>query len=81
MKTEITYTVGCMRAAGLKARWSKNQRGAPMIFVLNPASKLPHQRETWWAVTASMFESMKADGVLEGFNGATLIGDIFSISA
>jgi hypothetical protein len=78
---QLTHRVSTYRQAGLEARWGRTRNGAPAIFVRNPQSKLRHQRESWWMVTGSMFNAMKRDGVLEGFENCTLIADVFSIPA
>ena len=71
--------VATYRSAGLEARWGRTHNGAPAIFVRDPAASLPHQRETWWMVTKSMFDAMRQQGIRDGFSRATLLGDIFSI--
>ena len=78
---DLAYSVKTLRAAGLEARWGRTRNGAPMIFARNPASDLRHQRESWWAVGATMFGQMRAHGVREGFDAMTLLGDFFSIPA
>jgi hypothetical protein len=74
-------SVKTYRAAGLEAKWGRTRRGAPAIFVRNPSSPNRHQRETWWMVDRSMYELMSKLGVLEGFDSATLLGDLFSVPA
>lgn len=75
---DLTYTVETLREAGLEAKWSKTSRGRPILVARWPAAKSRHQRESWWAVDAQMFESMKRSGVIDGFDGATMLGDLFS---
>lgn len=84
MKTELptatvlTLRVKTFRNAGLEARWSKHN-GRPCMAVRNPSAKLTHQRLKWWVITNQMWEAMKQDGVLMGFENSTLLGDVFSI--
>lgn len=73
--------VSTYRQAGLEAMWGKRSSGSPVMLVRDPNADLSHQRNSWWAVTAAMFEDMKKVGVKEGFNRHTLIGDVFSITA
>lgn len=75
---EVKNTVACYRAAGLEARWG-HRDGTPFMFLRNPNSERAHQRETWWLVNKQMFEAMQRDGIVEGFNNNTLIGDVFSV--
>jgi len=77
--SQIAYTVGAMRAAGLEARWTKNRSGRPMIVVRDPQAQTKHQREDWWICDKEMFRLMGKDGVREGFDNATLFGNLFSI--
>jgi hypothetical protein len=76
----MNYRVGTFREAGLEARWTKTRAGAPIIVVRNPNSPEPHQRDTWWGVTDSMWKSMQNEGILMGFDNNTVMGDIFSIA-
>ncbi len=78
--TELRYTVGTLRDAGLEARWSRTSNGGPIIVARNPDADNVHQRETWWAVTGSMWKQMDENGIVEGFSNATVFADIFSIS-
>jgi len=80
-KIEIEYRVGPLRAAGLEARWGRTSAGQPCLLARNPNAKSRHQRETWWVVDTSMLELMKRQGIVEGFHGATLLGDLFSVPA
>lgn len=75
---KLENKVETYRKAGLEAKWTKH-KGTPFIALRNPQSKLKHQRDTWWLVTKQVFDCMKRDGIVEGFNNATLLGDIFSI--
>jgi len=77
----MKYTVATFRDAGLRAKWTKTSAGSPIIVVQNPHSMLAHQRKAWWAVTTTMFGSMQVNGIMEGFDRATLIGNVFSIQA
>ena len=74
---QIKLNVKTMRAAGLEARSSK-AHGVPVLLVRNPKSDLPHQRR-WWFVSDTMFQLMRASGVLEGFDNHTLLADVLSI--
>jgi len=77
----IYAQVGTMRKAGLAAKWGRLKGGAPAMFVRNPASDLKHQREKWWHFDEAMQKLMTAEGVVKGFDSATLLGGIFSIKA
>ena len=77
----MEYRVGTFREAGLEAKWSKTRSGQPCIFVRDPKGRGKHQRESWWLCDKTMFDLMKKEGIREGFDGATLLGDIFSIRA
>lgn len=79
--TTLPYRVSTFRQAGLEAKWSKTRRGQPYIAVRNPGSELSHQREKWWACDQNMFDLMQECGIVEGFDSATLLGDIFSLRA
>jgi hypothetical protein len=74
----LRYTVGTFRHAGLEARWTKTRKGAPIIVARNPKAISDHQRERWWAVDAAMWETMKEVGIVDGFDGHTILGDLFS---
>lgn len=77
----LRYRVGTLRAAGLEAKWTKNRAGAPIIVARDPRAKSAHQREQWWAVDATMWASMQRSGIRAGFDGATVLGDLFSFPA
>ena len=77
----MTYRVSTFRTAGLEARWTRTHAGKPIIVVRNPLALREHQRTQWWAVTAGMWTSMQATGIIEGFTQHTLLGDVFSIPA
>lgn len=77
----MKLSVSAFRAAGLEARWSHNRNGAPIIEVRNPHAAHRFQRDIWWTVTAAMWEAMRRDGILQGFNNVTVLGDIFSVPA
>jgi len=79
--TTLLYRVSTFRQAGLEAKWSKTRQGEPYIAVRNPESKEAHQRERWWVCNQNMFDLMQKYGVAEGFDSATLLGDIFSLRA
>tara|TARA_R110000803_G_C11831745_1_gene303389 strand:+ start:52 stop:372 length:321 start_codon:yes stop_codon:yes gene_type:complete len=76
---ETPYRVGPLRTAGLEAKWSKSSSGEPYIVVRNPSAKSEHQRTFWWAVDVPMWNRMKKHGIIDGFNSATLLGDVFHI--
>ena len=76
---QTPYRVGPLREAGLEAKWSKSYGGEPYILVRDPSAKSEHQREKWWAVDDRMWDGMKARGIIEGFDSATLLGDVFYI--
>lgn len=75
----MKYNVGTLPAAGLEARWSRTPTGGPIIVARDPAAASPHQRTKWWWVDRSMWDLMKVEGVREGFDGATVLGNIFSV--
>ncbi len=77
----LVYSVATFRAAGLEAKCSRTRHGAPCYLVRNPHSSLSHQRQSWWMVDAAMWRAMNEDGVVEGFDRCTLLGDLFSITA
>ena len=74
--TNIEYKVGPLRAAGLEAKWGRTRNGAPIILARWPDGR-EHQRNTWWCVDQSVWSSIKRDGVIKGFDNATLLGDVF----
>jgi hypothetical protein len=67
------YRIATFRAAGLEAKWGRNQSGRPVIFARKPGGK------TWWIVTAGCWARAKVVGLWEAFDEATLLGDIFSV--
>ena len=73
------YRVETLRAAGLEAKWGQTPRGAPILFARWPDAKLAHQREHWWMVDNAMWIRMVADGIVDGFDACTMLGDVFSI--
>ena len=79
LEINLKYTVGCLRSAGLEAKWSKDRGGRPVIVARYPLAKAEFQRVQWWRVDGYMFDSMKRDGVVEAFVNHTLLGDIFAI--
>jgi len=70
--------VKIMRDAGLQAKWGKDSKRRPVLLVRNPNSEYKHQKETWWVFDAGMQEAMTKEGVAEGFNSVTVLGDMFS---
>lgn len=75
----MKYSVTTLRTAGLEARWTKNQRGAPIILARDPNAPSEHQRTTWWFVDGSMWDRMAKVGISKAFREHTLLGDIFSV--
>ena len=75
----LPYRVKPLREAGLEAKWTRTHKGAPIIVVRNPNSTEKHQRERWYRVDQKMFDDMQKVGILEAFDRATLLADIFSI--
>lgn len=75
----IKYQVGPLRAAGLEAKWAKTDTGAPIIVARWPGATQLHQRAKWHYVDASMFRSMQQDGIVEAYDGHTMLSDIFGI--
>lgn len=76
----MKYRVSTLRTAGLEARWTRNDNGAPIIVARDPHATLEHQRKTWWRVGQTVWTAMRRDGIREAFNNHTLLGDVFSIS-
>ena len=76
----MRYVVKTFRDAGLKAKWGKTRHGAPCIFASWPDG-MRHQRDTSWLVDAGMWKLMGEHGMVEGFDQATCMGDVFSIPA
>ena len=79
MKSTLTYNVATFRAAGLEAKWSRTQRGAPIIIARNPVAQLKHQKEIWWYCDHHMWQRASKVGIVEAFTESTLLGDFFSI--
>jgi hypothetical protein len=77
----MKYSVKTLREAGLEAKWTKTRNGAPIIVARDPQAKASHQRTTWWAVTAVVWSMMIRDGIKQGFDSCTLLGDLFSVRA
>ena len=76
---ETPYRVGPLREAGLEAKWSKDGSGQPLIVARDPNAKSTHQRRSWWIVDVQMWGTMKKHGIIDGFNSATLLGNVFYI--
>ena len=74
----LKLSVKTFRDVGMEAKWGKVS-GRPPMFVRNPKANLEHQRTKWWLVTKSIWDAMNKDGVLEGFDNSTLLGDVFSL--
>lgn len=74
----MDYKVKTFRDAGLEAKWTKNN-GTPFIAVRNPASDNKHQRKNWYLCDGAMFEDMKKNGVMAGYESHTCLGDFFYI--
>lgn len=75
----MKYRVGTFREAGLEARWTKTFEGKPFILVRDPNASFAHQRDMWWCCDPAMVKLMEREGVREGFNCATILGDLFSL--
>lgn len=75
----VSLSVKTMRDAGLEAKWGKTSRGVPVLFVRDPNASTNHQRVKWWMLDRGMWEAMNRQGIKEGFNACTLLGDLFSI--
>lgn len=75
----MVISVKTFRAAGLEAKWSKTRAGRPVMVCRYPLAKYRHQRETWWVVDSAMVRQMERQGIVEGFDSCTLLGDMFSI--
>ena len=76
----MKYNVKTFRDAGLESKWSKLKNSCPCIMVRNPNSKYRHKKEIWWIVDKYMFKMMEEQGIIEGFENFTELGDIFSIN-
>ena len=76
----LPYRVSPLRAAGLDAKWSKTSTGRPVIVARDPNSSNAHQRDIWWTVDSMMWGAIEKYGIIDGFNSATLLGGVFSIS-
>tara|TARA_R110000772_G_scaffold39058_4_gene92051 strand:- start:5725 stop:5976 length:252 start_codon:yes stop_codon:yes gene_type:complete len=74
---ETPYRVSTLRESGLEAKWSKSETGRPMMVARDPNAKSSHQRNTWWIVDDPMWGTMKKHGIIDGFNSATLLGNVF----
>ena len=70
----LGYRVGTFRQAGLEARWTRTRNGAPIIATRVPGGQ-------WYVVNDAMFKRMQKHGVREGFEQATALGHIFSVTA
>ena len=70
----MKYQVKTFRDEGLKARWTKTKKGAPIIAVRKPLES------QWYIVHKDMFKRMQEVGVLEGFEEETVCGDFFNIT-
>jgi hypothetical protein len=77
----LRYTVGTLRTAGLRARWTRTRTGAPILAAQDPTSPHRHLRESWWVIDARMWQSMQTMGIREGFVSHTLLGNFFSVPA
>lgn len=75
----LTYTVATFRDAGLEARWSKQRGGRPIIVARDPQGHSEHQRSRWWEIDADAWACILREGVREGFDSETMLGDVFSI--
>jgi hypothetical protein len=75
----VSVSVKAFREAGLEAKWGKTGRGTPVMFVRDPNASTNHQRVTWWMCDRGMWEAMNRQGIKEGFNACTLLGDLFSL--
>ena len=75
----MRYNVKTLRDAGLEARWTRTRRGAPILIARDPQGESRHQREQWWPVDRHVWAKMQREGIREGFDGATMLGDLFSI--
>lgn len=47
-----------------------------MMVARDPNAKSSHQRDVWWLVDDRMWGTMK-NGIVKGFNSATLLGNVF----
>jgi len=69
----MKYILKTFREAGLEAKWNKTAEGEKFITVRKPKEK------TWWVCDRQMFKTMHREGVMQGFETHTVLGDIFSI--
>ena len=71
------YKVGTFRDAGLKAKWTRTSKGAPIIAVWH------EKHDCWYLIDNDLWKFMCNEplGLKVGFKMAHLIADIFSIPA
>ncbi len=67
-----------MREAGLQAKWGRSGN-APALFVRDPNGLSNLQRDKWWIFNKQMQSFMSSEGIINGFNLCTILGDIFYI--
>ena len=73
LEPELKRSVHTLRAAGLEARRTRSR----LLVARNPKAPAQHMRETWWVVDEPMWQQMERDGIVEAFDNAVLLGDIF----
>lgn len=75
-QTEKKYNVATIRAAGLEAKWSRNQKGAPIIV-----ARIPSGKPTWFFFSSAIWKDAQREGIFAAFARHTLLGEIFSLPA
>ena len=74
--TRDDYKVSTFRNAGLKARWWKTRKGAPII-----SATLEGFNKGWFCVDARMWAQMEKSGdVLGTWKDYTALADFFSVA-
>lgn len=69
----LPYTVGALRTAGLKARWTRTRKGAPILSAYNTA------HSCWYVVDNRQYERAKTVGYKQAFEEVTVLGRFFSV--
>lgn len=71
----MEYRVKTLRDAGLKAKWSRTKKGAPIIV----AQRNDDFDKTWYTVDKQMWERAEKVGIAQAFDEHTCLGFAFSI--
>jgi hypothetical protein len=73
----LRYTVGTVRAAGLDARWTKTNAGAPIIA----ARRADVGGGMWYVLDREIWGSAQKVGLATAFEQHCALGKYFSIPA